>query len=132
MWTLIKWGIIVILIGGVTYYFMDYNDKEESSIIESTKEFSKDVVSKTIKETKELKENIAEAADSSETLQNMRRSQKLDAHEIIGFPTMALDSLAVLGLLILVVIRDLINLLLWLIPIAGIGFLIYYFFLRKK
>jgi flagellar basal body-associated protein FliL len=76
MWTLIKIVVVVAILGGVTYYFMDYNDKEESSIIESTKEFSKDVVNKTINETKELKENVAEAADSSETLQNMREDLK--------------------------------------------------------
>jgi len=76
MWTLIKIVVVVAILGGVTYYFMDYNDKEESSIIESTKEFSKDVVNKTIKETKELKENVAEVADSSETLQNMREDLK--------------------------------------------------------
>ena len=68
MWTLIKIVVVVAILGGVTYYFMDYNDKEESSIIESTKEFSKDVVNKTIKETKELKENVNEAADSSENI----------------------------------------------------------------
>ena len=90
-------------------------------------------MNKTIKETKELKENVAEAADSSETLQNMREDlKKLDAMKLSDFQLWHWILFAVLGLLILVVIRDLINLLLWLIPIAGIGFLIYYFFLRKK
>ena len=39
---------------------------------------------------------------------------------------------AILGLLILIVIRDLINLFFWLMPIAGIGFLIYYFFISDQ
>ena len=55
---------------------MDYNDKEENSIIDSTKEFSKDVIDKTKKETEDLLEKGKEAADSSETLQNMREDLK--------------------------------------------------------
>ncbi|MDC3309000.1 hypothetical protein OAV26_02110 [Crocinitomicaceae bacterium] len=76
MLTLIKWGVIIALLGGVTYFIMDYNDKEESSIIESTKEFSKDVINKTKKETTELKENIVEAADSSDFLNESREELK--------------------------------------------------------
>lgn len=76
MWTLIKWGAIIALLGGVTYFVMDYNDKEENSIIDSTKEFSKDVIDKTKKESEDLFEKAKEAADSSETLQNIREDLK--------------------------------------------------------
>ena len=92
MWTLIKWGAIIALLGGVTYFVMDYNDKEESSIIESTKEFSKDVINKTKKETTELKENIVEAADSSDFLNESREELKLKPNEVVRFQALALGS----------------------------------------
>lgn len=78
MWKVLKWIIIIILIGGGLYYIMDYNSEkpEENNFIESTKEFSKDVFTKTKKEGAKIIEGTKEAVDSSEMLQKGRESLK--------------------------------------------------------
>ena len=78
MWKLLKWIVIILLIGGVIYYLMDYNaeDPSENDIIESTKEFSKDVLNKTKKEGSELIEKASKAIDSSKQLKGMREELK--------------------------------------------------------
>ena len=78
MLKLLKWVIIIILIGGAIYYLMDYNSEnpEENDFIESAKEFSKDVVNKTKKEGAEIIEGAKEVVDSSEILQKGRETLK--------------------------------------------------------
>lgn len=43
---LIKWIVIIVILGGVAYYIANYdkNNPDDSDIIESTKEFSQDAV----------------------------------------------------------------------------------------
>lgn len=78
MWKVLKWIVIIILIGGGLYYIMDYNSEnpEENNFIESTKEFSKDVFNKTKKEGAKIIEGTKAAVDSSEILQKGRESLK--------------------------------------------------------
>tara|TARA_B100001287_G_scaffold148986_1_gene125450 strand:- start:4375 stop:4614 length:240 start_codon:yes stop_codon:yes gene_type:complete len=78
MLKLLKWIIIIILIGGAIYYLMDYNaDKpEENDFIESSKEFSKDVINKAKKEGKELIEGAKEIVDSSKVINEAREELK--------------------------------------------------------
>jgi len=78
MLKLLKWVVIIILIGGGIYYLMDYNseDPSENDIIESTKEFSKDVINKTKKESSELVEKASKAIDSSKQIKGMREELK--------------------------------------------------------
>lgn len=78
MLKLLKWIIIIILIGGGIYYLMDYNSEnpEENDFIESSKEFSKDVINKAKKESSQVIETAKEIVDSSETLEKGRESLK--------------------------------------------------------
>lgn len=78
MLKLLKWVIIIILIGGAIYYLMDYNseDPEDNDFIESSKEFSKDVINKAKKESTKVIENAKEIIDSSETLEKGRGTLK--------------------------------------------------------
>ena len=78
MWKLLKWIIIIILIGGGLYYIMDYNSEkpEENDFIGSSKEFSKDLINKAKKEGNKIIEGTKEAVDSSEILQKGRESLK--------------------------------------------------------
>lgn len=48
MWKLIRLILAVVVLGGITYYIIDYNKEqpEDSSIVESTKEFTGDAVEK--------------------------------------------------------------------------------------
>ena len=75
---LFKLAVIIILIGGTAYYLMDYNSQnpEDSNFIESSKEFSKDVINKAKKEGVEIIEGAKELVDSSEMLEKGRRSLK--------------------------------------------------------
>ena len=78
MLKLLKWVIIIILIGGAIYYLMDYNSEnpEDNDFIESSKEFSKDVINKAKKESTEIIEGAKEIVDSSEALEKGRESLK--------------------------------------------------------
>ena len=78
MLKLLKWVIIIILIGGAIYYLMDYNSEnpEDNDFIESSKEFSKDVINKAKKESTEIIESAKEIVDSSEALEKGRESLK--------------------------------------------------------
>ena len=78
MLKLLKWVVIIILIGGAVYYLMDYNSQnpEDSNFIESSKEFSKDVINKAKKEDMEIIESTKELVDSSEMLEKGRQSLK--------------------------------------------------------
>ena len=78
MLKLLKWVIIIILIGGAIYYLMDYNSEnpEDNDFIESSKEFSKDVINKAKKESTQVIENAKEIVDSSEALEKGRESLK--------------------------------------------------------
>ena len=94
MLKLLKWIIIIILIGGAIYYLMDYNaDKpEENDFIESSKEFSKDVINKAKKEGKTPQEVIdhydqviREAFDRfGISFDNYSRTSRLIHHQTAG------------------------------------------------
>tara|TARA_B110000285_G_C14690196_1_gene408717 strand:- start:179 stop:418 length:240 start_codon:yes stop_codon:yes gene_type:complete len=78
MWKLLKWIIIIILIGGGLYYIMDYNSEksEDNDFIKSTKEFSKDAAGKVKTTATKFLEGTKEAVDSSEILQKGREALK--------------------------------------------------------
>ena len=72
MWKLIKLVIVVLILGGIIYYIMDYNKKDENSIINSTKEFGKDAINKVQKKSEDFLEEAQKIADSTEALKNAR------------------------------------------------------------
>jgi|TARA_B110000967_G_C18777400_1_gene506320 hypothetical protein len=78
MLKLLKWLIIIILIGGGLYYLMDYNSEnpEENNFIESSKQFSKDVINKAKKESNGLVNDAKEFVDSTEILLKGREALK--------------------------------------------------------
>ena len=72
MWKLIKLVIVVLILGGIIYYIMDYNKKDENSIINSTKEFGNDAINKVQKKSEDFLEEAQKIADSTEALKNAR------------------------------------------------------------
>jgi uncharacterized protein (UPF0333 family) len=76
MWKLIKLIIVVLIVGGIIYYIMDYNKKEENSIINSTKEFGKDAIKKVQKKSEDFLEEAQKLTDSTEVLKTARAKIK--------------------------------------------------------
>ena len=76
MWKLIKLVIVVLILGGIIYYIMDYNKKDENSIINSTKEFGNDAINKVQKKSEDFLEEAQKIADSTEALKNARMKIK--------------------------------------------------------
>ena len=62
LFNVIKILLVVGIIGGGIYFIMDYNEKDENSFLESTKEFSEDLIDKT-----------KDILDSTETIQDWRK-----------------------------------------------------------
>jgi len=76
MWKLIKLVIVVLILGGIIYYIMDYNKKDENSIINSTKEFGKDAINKVQKKSEDFLEEAQKLTDSTEALKTARSKLK--------------------------------------------------------
>lgn len=76
MWKLIKFVIVVLILGGIIYYIMDYNKKDENSIINSTKEFGNDAINKVQKKSEDFLEEAQKLTDSTEVLKTAREKIK--------------------------------------------------------
>lgn len=76
MWKLIKLVIVVLILGGIIYYIMDYNKKDENSIINSTKEFGTDAINKVQKKSEDFLEEAQKLTDSTEALKTARSKIK--------------------------------------------------------
>jgi uncharacterized protein (UPF0333 family) len=76
MWKLIKLIILVLILGGGIYFIMDYNKKDENSIINSTKEFSEDVINKVQKKSEGFFEQAQKFTDSTDVLKTAREKIK--------------------------------------------------------
>ena len=62
LFNIVKILLVIIALGGAIYFIMDYNEKDENSFLESTKEFSEDVINRA--------KNVL---DSTETIQDFRK-----------------------------------------------------------
>lgn len=76
MWKLIKLIIIVLLLGGGIYFIMDYNKKDENSMMNSTKEFGEDVINKVQKKSEGFFEQAQKFTDSTDVLKTAREKIK--------------------------------------------------------